>query len=866
MIELKNITKTYQSKKSLPTEALKGINLKLDEKGLTFILGKSGSGKSTLLNIIGGLDTYTSGELIVCGKSTKTFKEQDWDAYRNTYTGFIFQEFNLLDNYNIEDNIKLSLELQNQKVSSKDIHKILEQVDLPGIEKRKTNELSGGQKQRIAIARALIKNPSIILADEPTGNLDSTTSEQIFTLLKKLSKDKLIIVVSHDEASALKYGDRIIKISDGLITDDSKECKGTNKKEFQLVKAHLPFIYSIKMALNNLFKKKIKLIFSIISLVICFICLGVAISVKNSDFTKELLNRFADEGPTEVQIYQYSKKVNWKDTITTLMTRYQDAIVTDDVLPSSIPMSENMIEEAKNKTSLDWSPCYNIYQNGYPALGNEIDTNSIPYYYTQNTVLFSTFEYLPSSDLIGTTDPNGIVLTSFLADYIIYNGIQAKNDLAPETPEYFYRPTSYESIINDKVYIKIANFEYIDVTGILKIDTSKYEKLKNYSTDDIYDFTFSSDEEGVEITILRNEITNNHHLYRSFISKEKLNQYKAKENNTILTFSDVFMYKDKDSNEKYLTENGNFQFGFLKTTSTIYNSTTTLTLNDVPKDEIIINTYVLDEMTEYDYTKELNSYIVNNPGAKEEDFINSYLTKKNIIGKKITSNIVDNKSYAAFKHYKEYTISGVILNDNTIKTVYLAKDHVNKIVKDTVSLIHIYRYVDNEKELLSILKHYPLDDSDQLSSSIYTYDIEDCALSVYTFSSLSKGGVIIFGIIGLIFLTNFIYTSITLRKKEIGIFRALGCSSKDVIKIFIYECLSLLLICITISSIVLPKACKSMNAFLKRFGSTNYNPSIFDINCIFYMLLFGIVIASIISVISLLKLVKQKPIDTILDK
>lgn len=620
------------------------------------------------------------------------------------------------------------------------------------------------------------------------------------------------------------------------------------------------------MALNNLFKKKIKLIFSIISLVICFICLGVAISVKNSDFTKELLNRFADEGPTEVQIYQYSKKVNWKDTITTLMTRYQDAIVTDDVLPSSIPMSENMIEEAKNKTSLDWSPCYNIYQNGYPALGNEIDTNSIPYYYTQNTVLFSTFEYLPSSDLIGTTDPNGIVLTSFLADYIIYNGIQAKNDLAPETPEYFYRPTSYESIINDKVYIKIANFEYIDVTGILKIDTSKYEKLKNYSTDDIYDFTFSSDEEGVEITILRNEITNNHHLYRSFISKEKLNQYKAKENNTILTFSDVFMYKDKDSNEKYLTENGNFQFGFLKTTSTIYNSTTTLTLNDVPKDEIIINTYVLDEMTEYDYTKELNSYIVNNPGAKEEDFINSYLTKKNIIGKKITSNIVDNKSYAAFKHYKEYTISGVILNDNTIKTVYLAKDHVNKIVKDTVSLIHIYRYVDNEKELLSILKHYPLDDSDQLSSSIYTYDIEDCALSVYTFSSLSKGGVIIFGIIGLIFLTNFIYTSITLRKKEIGIFRALGCSSKDVIKIFIYECLSLLLICITISSIVLPKACKSMNAFLKRFGSTNYNPSIFDINCIFYMLLFGIVIASIISVISLLKLVKQKPIDTILDK
>lgn len=261
MIELKNVSKTYKSKKANSTVALKDISIKFQEKGLVFILGKSGSGKSTLLNVIGGLDKYDSGEVIINGKSTKKFKESEFDAFRNTYMGFIFQEYNLLENYSIEQNIKLSLELQHKKAAKEEIQRALELVELEDISKRKTNELSGGQKQRVAIARAIIKDPEIILADEPTGNLDSQTSEQIWNILKKLSESKLVIVVSHDVESAQKYADRIIRIQDGTIISDEGDKSIEENKEFKLENAKLPFFYSFKMGIGSLLHKKIILLY-----------------------------------------------------------------------------------------------------------------------------------------------------------------------------------------------------------------------------------------------------------------------------------------------------------------------------------------------------------------------------------------------------------------------------------------------------------------------------------------------------------------------------------------------------------------------------------------------------------------------------
>ncbi|MCL2570099.1 MAG: ABC transporter ATP-binding protein/permease [Firmicutes bacterium] len=220
MLEVKNLVKEYQQKGAGSVRALNDVSVKFPDTGMVFLLGKSGSGKSTLLNVIGGLDSFTSGEIIIKGKSSQTFGGSDFDSYRNTYIGFIFQEYNILDEFTVEKNIALALELQGKPADRVAVDNILKQVDMQGLGGRKPNQLSGGQKQRVAIARALIKDPEIIMADEPTGALDSATGVQVFETLKELSKNHLIIVVSHDRDFAETYGDRIIELKDGKILSD----------------------------------------------------------------------------------------------------------------------------------------------------------------------------------------------------------------------------------------------------------------------------------------------------------------------------------------------------------------------------------------------------------------------------------------------------------------------------------------------------------------------------------------------------------------------------------------------------------------------------------------------------------------------
>ncbi|MDR1917891.1 MAG: ABC transporter ATP-binding protein, partial [Christensenellaceae bacterium] len=217
MIEIKNLVKKYRCKNRVIKTALNGVSYKFPETGLVFILGKSGSGKTTMLNILGLLDNYDRGDLIINGKSTKKFTQNERDNWRALSVGFVFQEFHIIEKYNIAQNISLSLEIQCQNPDKARVADVLETVGLSGFEKRKAHELSGGQKQRVAIARALIKNPEIILADEPTGSLDSVNSATIFSLLKKLSSEKLIIVISHDNESANKYADEIVELKDGKI-------------------------------------------------------------------------------------------------------------------------------------------------------------------------------------------------------------------------------------------------------------------------------------------------------------------------------------------------------------------------------------------------------------------------------------------------------------------------------------------------------------------------------------------------------------------------------------------------------------------------------------------------------------------------
>ena len=220
MLEIRDLVKVYRPKKGVPVTAIDHVSLRLPEQGMVFLLGKSGSGKSTLLNLLGGLDTYDSGDILIRNESSRQFRQQQFDSYRNAYVGFIFQEYNVLEEFTVGANIALAIELQGKKATDEQINAILQEVDLAGYGGRRPNELSGGQKQRVAIARALVKEPKIIIADEPTGALDSNTGWQIFDTLKKLSADRLVLVVSHDREFAEQYADRIIELADGRVISD----------------------------------------------------------------------------------------------------------------------------------------------------------------------------------------------------------------------------------------------------------------------------------------------------------------------------------------------------------------------------------------------------------------------------------------------------------------------------------------------------------------------------------------------------------------------------------------------------------------------------------------------------------------------
>jgi len=302
MIQLVNINKYYymgrSNKKDNPNltyHALKDINVCFGDSGMNFILGKSGSGKSTLLNIIGGIDKYDSGELIIDNVNTKDFNSKDYNTYRNTYIGFVFQEFNVLKGLSVYDNIALSLELkhQNVKKSHELILEVIEKVGLKGLENRMMNEISGGQRQRVAIARALIKNPRVIIADEPTGNLDSNNSKMVMDLLKELSKEHLIIIVTHNDLLAEEYADRIIKLINGKITSDTLDTLPTDTP-LKLERVKVPVKTSLNLAFKSALRNKIRFIFIILLFSVSLMFAGVVINLWLADTTSVYAKYQAD--------------------------------------------------------------------------------------------------------------------------------------------------------------------------------------------------------------------------------------------------------------------------------------------------------------------------------------------------------------------------------------------------------------------------------------------------------------------------------------------------------------------------------------------------------------------------------------------
>ena len=310
MIVVKNLTKIYNSKnKDEEVIALNKINLVFPDTGFVAIYGASGCGKSTLLNVLGGLDQASFGEMIVNGRSTKGYGMHDWNSYRNQEVGFVFQNYFLLPHLNVFDNIAVTLQMSKQTENLQEkIHNALDEVDLAKYAKRYPRQLSGGQQQRVAIARALIANPSIILADEPTGALDEKSSKLVMKTLKEVSKDHLVVMVTHNERMAKEYADRLIEISYGNIAFDSNPIdeKGVViKNKEPLASVHLPLKTSIKWSLRNVVKKKGRSIPIAIASGIGLAAAGIVISMTQgvNEYVKQAQKAAIKDYPVYVSCY-----------------------------------------------------------------------------------------------------------------------------------------------------------------------------------------------------------------------------------------------------------------------------------------------------------------------------------------------------------------------------------------------------------------------------------------------------------------------------------------------------------------------------------------------------------------------------------
>ncbi len=341
MLSLKNIKKDYKMGDNI-VNALRGVTVNFRKNEFVAILGQSGCGKTTLLNIIGGLDRYTEGDLIIDGVSTKKYRDRDWDTYRNHKIGFVFQSYNLIPHQNVLSNVELALTLSG--VSKAERRKravdVLEKVGLKDQMKKKPNQMSGGQMQRVAIARALINDPDILLADEPTGALDSETSIQIMEILKEIAKDKLIIMVTHNPDLAEKYATRTIRLVDGSITGDSDPCTEedeTKEKPEKVKKTSMSFLTALSLSLNNLMTKKGRTILTAFAGSIGIIGIALILSLSNgvqvyiNDIQRDTLASYPlviDESSTDMTAMLSSSRDVAEERYNGDLPK--DRIITDD--------------------------------------------------------------------------------------------------------------------------------------------------------------------------------------------------------------------------------------------------------------------------------------------------------------------------------------------------------------------------------------------------------------------------------------------------------------------------------------------------------------------------------------------------------
>ena len=462
MISLHNINKFYNSG-TQKFHALKDVNIVFPEKGMVFIVGKSGSGKSTLLNVIGGIDSYDSGELIIDGLNTKNFSRNDFNSYRNSYIGFIFQEFNVIKNLTVFENIALSLQLKNESIKDNYdlIMNTIEVVGLKGKEKRKMNQLSGGERQRVAIARALVKNPKVIIADEPTGNLDKNNRDIVMDILKNLSTNHLVLIVTHDKFLSKKYSNYEITLKDGQIIHNTLENINHSNKEELNKRTNLnlnpiqpSFKTPILLSLKSLKQNLIRFIFIIVFFCISLIFANTTINLYFSNATAQY-SRFQTE---------YNNKYI---TLSRQQTLYNQTVKTGFFQIDTINY-ENLIRsfnQDNGETESNNNYQYKIYKTfKNPIAINQNLEGNLDFIHSESIdniiviedltefekdyTIIPVYNTLPNSQM-----PIRCYITDYVAESLIANNYF--NDTVDENwSNYFADKTIQSENLNNKIYIE----------------------------------------------------------------------------------------------------------------------------------------------------------------------------------------------------------------------------------------------------------------------------------------------------------------------------------------------------------------------------------------------------------------------------
>lgn len=481
MLELHNICKNYNSKTSKQVCALNDVNITLGNTGMVFILGKSGSGKSTLLNLIGGLDAPTSGTITVDGVDTAQFSDADFECYRNDYVGFVFQEFNLLSDLTVRENIALAVQLSaGSDVDGKAVA-ALEQV---GLDKkyldRYVNELSGGEKQRIAIARSIVKDSKLILADEPTGNLDSVNGENIWNILKRLSASKLVVVVSHDGDSAEKYADRIIRIADGAIVSDSGAATTSARRaKAKFSRKNLSLGVRLKLGLLSMRKHMFK---TVSSLVVCvFSLLAFIVTYMCASYSDiKVAARFTQANDVPFVLMEARNMYDYEAVVKDKAFKYLDG---------NVPYIMDQVVTSKSQ----------LLDMGFVFVGEALEPTQYSYYIMSDVLeqMIADRCYVVNDGVAVLIDGNGVDTQSLVGKQVF-----SARDLQPEqadetTPvlagiiDSSTLPDSVQDYIPDRFYSEQCAMDEISRTSMLFNVRSLREMALQWNGGDKYTGKFA---------------------------------------------------------------------------------------------------------------------------------------------------------------------------------------------------------------------------------------------------------------------------------------------------------------------------------------------------------------------------------------